>query len=252
MYAKPFIGVSADCPSDRLDRAGFHDPLLPRWLDCISKAGGVPIIIPRLEDEIDQLLVLEHLQGFVLAGQRDLVLRCDGLPTTGTDIGFDSTLVRLIADRRVPFLGIGVGVQVLNVALGGTLFEIVGSQRGMYHAYPHNPRHTLVTKPGSLMERVYGDETSLVNSPHHVAIDELAVGFVETACCRDGVVEAIENETDDWFAIGIQFCPEPGIYATPDLRIFEELVEEAITRNPPVTSDSQRWPVPKSENGVEL
>jgi putative glutamine amidotransferase len=181
-----------------------------------------------------------------------LALRRDGLPATSGDVGFESTLVRLIADRRVPFLGIGVGVQLLNVALGGTLFEIVGSQRGMYHAYPHNPRHTLLTKPGSLMERVYGHETSLVNSPHHVAIDELAVGFAATACCRDGVVEAIESETDDWFAIGVQFCPEPDMAPAPDLRIFEELVEEAITRNPLTTNDSQRWPVFKTENGVDL
>jgi putative glutamine amidotransferase len=252
MYAKPFIGVSADCPCDRLGRAGYHDPLLPRWLDCISKAGGVPIIIPRLEDEIDQLHVLEHLQGFVLAGQRDLVPRPDGLPARGGDVCLETMLVRLIADRRVPFLGIGIGIQVLNVALGGSLFEIVGSQNGMYHAYPHNPRHTLLTKPGSLMERVYGDETSLVNSPHQVAIDELAVGFVVTARCRHGVVEAIESETDDWFAIGVQFSPEPDVAAAPDLKIFEEFVEEAIARNVPTTSDTRGWPMLKTGNGVDL
>ncbi len=252
MYAKPFIGVSADCSCDRLGRAGLHDPLLPRWLDCISKAGGVPVIIPRLEDEIDQLLVLEHLQGFVLAGQRDLRPRRDGLPTRGGEVCLESKLVRLIADRRVPFLGIGVGIQVLNVALGGTLFDIVGSQNGMYHAYPHNPRHTLLTEPGSLMERAFGDETNLVNSPHHVAIDELAVGFAVTARCGDGVVEAIESETDDWFAIGIQFCPERNMAMAPDLRIFEEFVEEAIAQNSLTTSDRQRWPTFKTENGVDL
>jgi putative glutamine amidotransferase len=211
----------------------------------------VPIIIPRLEDEIDQLRVLEHLQGFVLAGQRDLRLLREWQPVSGSDACLELVLVRLIADRRMPFLGIGIGAQLLNLALGGTLFELMGSQNGMYHAYPHNPRHTLLTKPGSLMARVYGDETSLVNSPHHVAIDELAVGFAVTACCRDGIVEAIENETDDWFAIGVQFCPEPDVVMAPDLKIFEELVEEAIARSSLGADDSAPCAAFKAKNDAD-
>ena len=102
------------------------------------------------------------------------------------------------------------------------------------------------------MERIYGHETDPVNSPHHVAIDELAVGFSATACCRDGVVEAIESETGDWFAIGIQFCPEPDVSLAPEARFFEELVEEAITRIPLAMDDLQPSPLVKTENGVDL
>jgi len=239
MYAKPFIGISVGsnfdgCASDRL-----YDPLLPRWLDCISRAGGVPVIVPRLEDETDLRRVLEHLQGLVLAGRQDMAL-----PATRCDCGGhgrhpESALIRLAADLRLPFLGIGIGLQALNVALGGSLLELVGETETAYHVFPHNPRHMLLTRPGSLVNRVYGQSSGLVNSPHQLAVDEIADGFVATACCRDGIVEAIESETKDWFAVGVQFSPEADVVAERDLQIFEEFIDEVVARSAPA-SESDR------------
>jgi putative glutamine amidotransferase len=74
------------------------------------------------------------------------------------------------------------------------------------------------------MERVYGEGEIRVNSMHHMAIDAVAPGFTVTARCPDGIVEAIESVTDDWFAIGTQFHPEADSASALDLRIFEEFL----------------------------
>ena len=75
------------------------------------------------------------------------------------------------------------------------------------------------------MERVYGEGEIRVNSMHHMAVDEVAPGFVVTARCPDGVVEAIESETPDWFAFGTQFHPEADSASALDVRIFEEFID---------------------------
>ena len=85
-------------------------------------------------------------------------------------------------------------------------------------------RHTLELVEGSIVERVYGDGDLRVNSRHHMAIDELAECFTVTARCPDGVIEAIESHTEDWFAIGTQFHPEAETASALDLRIFEEFL----------------------------
>ena len=97
----------------------------------------------------------------------------------------------------------------------------------------------LRTKTGSLIDRVYGRVASLVNSPHELAVNEIAHGFVATACCRDGIVEAIESETADWLAVGVQFCPEADGVAECDLLVFEEFIDEVVARSAP-TSETAR------------
>jgi putative glutamine amidotransferase len=87
---------------------------------------------------------------------------------------------------------------------------------------------------GSLMERVYGDGEIRVNSIHHMAIDELARGFTVTARCPDGVVEAIESQEEDWFAMGTQFHPESDSASALDLRIFEEFMAGVTGEEVPV------------------
>ncbi len=74
------------------------------------------------------------------------------------------------------------------------------------------------------MERVYGEGEIRVNSMHHMAVDEVAPGFAATAHCPDGVIEAIESKTDDWFAFGTQFHPENESASALDLRIVEEFL----------------------------
>ena len=94
-----------------------------------------------------------------------------------------------------------------------------------------NHRHTLDVASDSLVGRVYGDGEIRVSSRHHMAIDEVAPGFRVTARCPDGVIEAIESEMMDWFALGTQFHPECGAASALDIRIFEEFIEGVRERS---------------------
>ena len=127
-------------------------------------------------------------------------------------------------------------MQLLNVTMGGNLFLHIPED--LPDSIPHKDpqdaahRHTLDVVHGSLIERVYGDGEIRVASVHHMAIDEVAQGFVVTARCPDGVVEAIESEMPDWFAIGTQFHPESHAASALDVRIFEEFIDGITSDRP--------------------
>jgi putative glutamine amidotransferase len=235
MGPKPFIGINADYRLAKKDSPAFSY-LCAGYYDAVSKAGGVPLVVPPLADEDDLSQVLDRLDGMVLVGGADLDPRRDGFmlhPAVRTldqrREEFDRTLIRLIAERRMPVFGIGVGMQLLNVSQGGNLFLHIPED--MPKALPHKDsldpahRHALVVERGTLMDRVYGEGEIRVNSCHHMAVDQVAPGFAATARCPDGVVEAIESTMPDWFALGTQFHPESDSASALDLRIFEEFLD---------------------------
>jgi putative glutamine amidotransferase len=133
----------------------------------------------------------------------------------------------MVADRKMPMMGVGCGMQLLNVSQGGNLFLHISED--LPKAMPHvdamdpNHRHPLEIGMGTIMERVYGEGEIRGNSMHHMAIDNVAPGFAVTARCPDGVIEAIESTTD-WFAFGTQFHPEGESASALDLRLFDEFV----------------------------
>lgn len=235
MHAKPKIGFNADYRAARKDSPALCY-LTAGYFDSIIRAGGIPSIIPPLDNETDINSVLDDLDGFVMVGGGDLDPRRDGFmlhssvrPMEPRREQFDRMLMRLIAERRMPVLGIGVGMQLLNVSQGGNLYLHIPED--MPDAIPHKDtqdpqhRHGLEVTPGSLMERVYGEGEIRVNSMHHMAVDEVAPGFAVTARCPDGVVECIESEMEDWFALGTQFHPEAESASAIDIRIFEEFLD---------------------------
>jgi len=230
MTGKPLIGINADYRSARKDSPAFSY-LCSGYYDGISAAGGIPVVVPLLEEEPDLNYVLDQLHGFVLIGGQDLDPRRDGFmlhPAVrcmeSRRESFDRMLVASIGERRMPLFGIGVGMQLLNVSQGGNVFLHVPED--LPDAIPHKDlqdpghRHGLEVVPGSLMERVFGDGEIRVNSLHHMAVDEVAPGFAVTARCPDGVTEAIESVMEDWFAIGTQFHPEANSASALDVRIF--------------------------------
>ena len=147
---------------------------------------------------------------------------------------FDRKLMQLIVDRKMPIFGIGVGMQLLNITLGGNLFFTPAGRCSCRNPSPRSARswtsHGLEVATDSLMERVYGEGEIRVSSRHHMAIDEVALGFRVTARCPDGVIEAIESDQDDWVAIGTQFHPENDAASALDMRIFEEFLD--LVREP--------------------
>ncbi len=234
MNAKPLIGLNADFRPARKDSPAFTY-LCANYHDCLMKVGAIPVIIPPLNDVRDLRMALDRLDGFVLIGGADLDSRRDGFELHSTmrlmdprREDFDRMLVSEIARRQMPVLGIGAGMQLLNVSQGGNLSLHIplDFNRAVPHADPLDPchRHALEVVRGSLMERVYGEGEIRVNSMHHMAVDDVAPGFRVTARCPDGVIEAIESIMDDWFAIGTQFHPEADSASALDLRIFEEFL----------------------------
>jgi len=233
MRSKPLIGLNADYRSAKKDSPAYSF-ICAGYYDSIINAGGIPLVLPPLADEDDLSRVLDLLDGVVLVGGADLDPRRDGFmlhPTVRPlDVRreeYDRMLMRLVARRRMPVFGIGVGMQLLNVSQGGNLLLHVPED--MPKSLPHmdpmdaSHRHGLEVVPDSLMERVYGDGEIRVNSMHHMAVDEVAPGFRITARCPDGVCEAIESVTD-WQAFGTQFHPEATSASALDMRIFEEFI----------------------------
>jgi putative glutamine amidotransferase len=232
MRKKPLIGLNADYRAAKKDAPAFSF-VCAGYYDSVVEAGAIPVVIPPLADE-DLSRVLDLLDGVLLVGGADLDPRNDGYmlhpsvrPLDGRREDFDRRLMRMIAKRHMPVFGVGVGMQLINVSQGGTL--LLHIPEDLPKALPHmdsldpSHRHGLEVVPGSLMERVYGDGEIRVNSLHHMAVDDVAPGFMVTARCPDGVIEAIESTTD-WFAFGTQFHPEATSASALDLRIFEEFI----------------------------
>ena len=240
MLCKPLIGLNSDYRSATNDRPPYC-LLCGGYVDGILAAGGIPIMVPPLTNEEDLRCVLQNLQGFVLVGGSDLDPHRDGFmrhptvrPLESRREEFDRMLMHLIAEYRMPVLGIGVGMQLLNISQGGNLFFHIPEDIPMAiphkdHLDPHH-RHGLEVVDGSLMERVYGDGEVRVNSMHHMAVDQVATGFAVTGRSPDGVVEAIESQMEDWLAIGTQFHPESESASALDQRIFEEFLAGVTTQ----------------------
>jgi putative glutamine amidotransferase len=238
MRCKPLIGINTDYRSARKDSpaysfvaAGYHD--------AVTSAGGIPVVVPCIDTDADIERILSSLDGFVLIGGADLDPRRDGfmlhpsmklLEARRED--FDRKIARMIARRKMPVFGIGGGMQLINVAMGGSLFYHIPED--LPQAIPHRDhldhghRHGLEVTPGSLLDRVFGDGEIRVNSTHHMAIDMIAPGFKVTAKCPDGVIEGIESDIDGWFAIGTQFHPESESATAIDIRIFEEFIDGVV------------------------
>ena len=243
MQRKPLIGLNADYRPAKKDSPAYSF-VLAGYYNRILQAGGIPVILPPLENEHDLTTVLDTLHGFVMIGGQDLDPRRDGFMMHPSVRAmdrrretFDRMLIRLISERRMPCFGIGLGMQLLNVSQGGNLLLHIPEDRP--EAIPHKDlqdpghRHSLEVAPGSLMERVYGDGEIRVNSTHHMAVDDVAPGFVVTARCPDGIIEALESEMPDWFAFGTQFHPEADSASALDIRIFEEFIECVSVRQAP-------------------
>lgn len=237
MRSKPLIGMNADYRSATKANPAFSY-VYAGYYDAIVEAGGIPVVLPPMDTLEDLDRVLGMLDGLVLVGGADLDPTRDGFmmhPAIRTldsrREDFDRMLMDAAAKRKLPILGIGCGMQLLCVSQGGNLLFHIPED--MPKSLPHkdpidaNHRHALDIVPGTLMEKVYGEGEIRVNSMHHMAVDEIPVGFVVSARAPDGVVEAIESIRPDWFAVGVQFHPEADSASALDARIFEEFVAAA-------------------------
>ena len=203
-------------------------------------AGGLPILLPPLgkEPEIDAML--DKLDGIVLTGGLDMDPRRNGQAMSNSiqvmadrRDASDRILVRRVIEREVPVLAIGVGMQQLNVLMGGALFLHLPMDvpKSMPHFDPSGGphRHIILLEPNTKIDEIYGGGELRVNSRHHQAINTLGKGMRIGAKSPDGVIEAIESEDPDWFCMGVQWHPEADTASALDMQLFECFVQ-ATTR----------------------
>ncbi len=235
MNSKPMIGLNADFRDSNGSTPAFSF-ISAGYYDSIVAAGGIPVIIPPMQDEDAIGTLLDQLDGFVLTGGADLDPRDDGFhPHSSIKLmssrrnRFDRMLAFSIRERRLSVFGIGVGHQLLNLVHGGEMYYHipvdVPNALAHFDSQDRLHRHSLVVESDSIVGRVYGEGEIRVTSQHHMAIAKLADGFRKTASCQDGIIEAFESEMIDWFAMGTQFHPESKAASALDVRIFEEFIE---------------------------
>lgn len=200
----PLIGITCS-------RSSSGSTLLPTtYSDAIRKAGGVPVAIPTVQGEKEAAEVLAALDGIVFSGGEDVNPAWYGETVLNETVDIDhvrdrsdSLLAREALRTGKPVLAICRGSQLMNVLLGGSLYQDIPSQ------LPYNPghrdtRHLIMVKEGLFLHDVMQNDTLTVNSMHHQAVKKAADGISVAACAEDGIVEA-------WEAPGIwavQFHPE--------------------------------------------
>lgn len=218
------------------------------YVDAVVRAGGVPVVLPPLPFEM-AATVLDQMRGLLLSGGGDLDPAYFGEePLSGTgkvsprrDV-FELALARAALIRQVPVLGICRGMQVLNVAAGGTVYQdlVLGVKQPLKH-FQEAPRwygtHHIEIHPGTKLAGIFNVSRLRVNSFHHQAVHRVAPGFRVSAVAPDGVIEAIEAGAHP-FGVGVQFHPE-GMWEKESvfLGLFTALVAAAGGKRRPL----EKW-----------
>ena len=208
----------------------------------VAGAGGAPVVLPPTGDEGTAEAVIHSLDGLLLSGGSDLDPGYYGeepVPELGVTLperdAFEMALVRLALRRGMPVFGICRGMQVLIVALGGTLYQDLPSQWGrdvLKHRQDTpkwQPTHEVSVRDGSYIAEIMGREVVKVNSYHHQGVRVLAEGLVATGYSPDGVIEAVEAEdlSERWL-LGVQWHAEAMRGAGPQQEsLFEAHVSAA-------------------------
>jgi putative glutamine amidotransferase len=234
---KPVIGINTDFRSSAKSRAHYSQ-VHAGYYDRVYAAGGIPLLIPPLTKEQDLEAILSHMDGLILIGGGDLDPKRMGQPrhpavnpVPARREDSDRLLCRLAIENRMPLLGIALGMQLMNVVLGGALYMHLPED--LPRALPHHDpldnthRHAIEVTPGTRLEQIYGGGEVLVNSTHHQAVRRVASCMRVSAVAPDGVIEAIEHEDPDWFCVGVQWHPESESASALDMQLFESLTAAA-------------------------
>ena len=242
MGARPLIGVTTSEVRRKkpLSEGDVRQPeivLGMTYAGAVEDAGGVPVVLPPLDDRHVTSLV-DQLAGICVSGGPDIdptAYDAEPHPRLGPVEprldAFELAVVRRADALGLPVLGICRGSQVLNVARGGTLHQHVPdvSDGSVTHRQTEpgtETTHDVKIEPGSRLASIVGAEDLDVNAFHHQAVDRLGRGLRAVAWADDGVVEAIEGESEALF-LGVQWHVETLVHLPRHLRLLEALVEAA-------------------------
>ena len=213
------------------------------YYQSILKAGGTPFIIPCYDNTDALINTLEKLDGILLTGGADINPLFLGEEPVKELHGINPRrdrqellLTRLAADRQIPILGICRGIQTMNAAFGGPLYQDIHSQMEgtrIKHSQELDrsyASHTVTIEKDTLLHNLFKADTIAVNSFHHQAVKEAAPGFRVCARATDGVIEAMES-TEYKSMLGVQWHPECFILKGDEcmMPIFHWLIQEAAS-----------------------
>lgn len=220
----PLIGIS---PNGSAANYNDNSPMFT----SVFKAGGAPLMLPMVRTESEAETVIAKIDGLIMVGGEDVHPSYYGEEVWNETVevnGFRDTsdflIIKAARKKGIPILGICRGEQILNVALGGSLYQDLPSQHGE-HVAEGVHEHMLFIEKGSRLHKLLGTDSIQVNTWHHQAVKVPAEGMTVTAHAHDGIIEAYEG--DGIFAI--QFHPEKNI-AEGDYRflpIFQDFVRQA-------------------------
>lgn len=240
---RPRIGISCriqDLGKNAQRMMGVKVP----YLESILEAGGLPVFIPLTDDKSVLREIFDSLDGLLIPGGEDVHPRFYGElphPKLGTTSELrDSVEIQLIRwayETNLPVLGVCRGIQIINVALGGTLYQDLSAQKHdeLGHSVPDSASmweagaHDMSIREDSKLARVLGTKSIEVNSVHHQAVKDLAPGLISTAEAGDGTVEALEAPGKNFF-LALQCHPEMLWQKATDtewLNLFRSFVQAA-------------------------
>ena len=231
---KPIIGIGADVHSPQGERERAFSYLT--YVEAVRRADAIPVLIPPQPENADQLM--QELDGFLLAGGED----CD--PAAYNEARHPSVQETMDARRQandlalaeaarrheVPMLGICLGMQVMNVAAGGTLIQDIDSQHETEIQHASEPadrgRHDVIVEKGTRLASVLPVLELNVNSSHHQAVRKVGKGLRVTALAPDGIVEGVEDPKHPFY-LGVQWHPEDMTGESSASALFDAFIEAA-------------------------
>lgn len=237
---RPNIGITPDVSTPTPDAPHLRYELKAAYAESVVRAGGLPFVLPYSDDPQVIDLYLDRVSGIVVTGGAfDIPPEAYGeaareglgaLKPTRT--AFETEIIRRALARNLPLLGVCGGMQLLQVVLGGTLYQDIRREcaNAGNHEQTHDrtqPQHPVDVKDGTLLAELVGKGQLMVNSTHHQACHRIPEGVKVSAVAPDGVVEAIEDARYA-FALGVQWHPELLIQSVPaHLSLYKGLVARA-------------------------
>jgi putative glutamine amidotransferase len=231
--SKPIIGIGSDVLSPEGKRESAFAYLT--YIESLKRAGAIPVVIPpQPENAADVIAIID---GLVLAGGFDCDPQVYGAEPHHTVEPMDTRrqsndlgLAKAARERRVPTLGICLGLQVMNVAAGGTLVQDIASEMETEINHASEPedrsRHDVIIEGATQLGGILGDRELNVNSSHHQAIGKVGAGLRVTAHAPDGVVEGLEDPRHPFY-VGVQWHPEDMSGEDSASRLFGAFLEAA-------------------------
>ncbi len=217
--SKPIIGISF---YEETENNLSYFQQRTSYYQAVVSSGGLPLAIPPLDNQDHIYELFQLCSGIIIPGGHDIdpkLYNEEKIPQCGKiDPNLDQLELKLTKwclEKKKPFLGICRGLQILNVALGGTLYQDLPTQlpTATYHQKYLRERskrvHDLIIKEDSYLYKILNSGNLVpVNSTHHQAIKDLAKELIAVGHSTDGVIEAVEMKQHDFFVMGIQAHPE--------------------------------------------